>query len=91
LLGIGSKYTVGNSKELPSAYLPTHKLENEMRKGRLPKFLKDEAMRILEEDAVAHERIGGTAYSVRVDGKFLCSEDTYDLRIKIEQRLRETR
>jgi hypothetical protein len=62
-----------------------------MRKGRLPKSLKDEAMRILEEEATAHERLVGTAYCVRVDGKFLSSFCTYDLRLKIEQRLRETR
>jgi len=62
-----------------------------MRRGRLPKALKDEAMRILSEEASAHERIGSTVYSVRVDGKFLSSECTYELRKKIERRLRETR
>jgi hypothetical protein len=62
-----------------------------MRKGRLPKFLKDEAMRILEEDATAQEKVVGTAYCVRVDGQFMTSDCTIELRKKIEQRLRETR
>jgi hypothetical protein len=62
-----------------------------MRKGRLPKFLKDEAMRILTEEATAQEMIVGTAYCVRVDNKFLTSSCTYDLLRMIEQRLRETR
>ena len=57
-------------------------------RGRLPKALREESMRILES-AEAHERIGETVYSVRVKGVFLCSEDTADLRKKIERELRK--
>jgi len=58
-------------------------------RGRLPKALREEAMRILE-NGEAHERVGETIYSVRVRGKFLCSENTEDLREKIERHLRQT-
>ena len=50
---------------------------------------KEQAMEILAKEAVCHQRTDTCVYSVRVNNKFLCDEDTYQLRLKIEAALRE--
>ncbi len=49
---------------------------------------ENQAQEILESDAQFHDRVCGGVYSVRVHGEFLCDEDTYALKRKVEKVLR---